>query len=200
MATIVLYGPLKTAFGSDFRLEVSTVAEAIRALGINLPGFLTFLTEPDNHYKVLVDGESVAEEDLSASYLRTPSKIMIIPVVAGAKGGGEKILSGAALLAVAYFAPVAFGEVAGVIGGTSAAGIAQAAAMNIGISLMVTGLAEVLTKPPKDADLSETQRSESYLSNGPKNVSAQGRVIPIGYGRLRVGSRIISAGIESKDY
>ena len=43
-------------------------------------------------------------------------------------------------------------------------------------------------------------KNESYIYNGPSTVTKQGGVVPIGYGRLRVGPTIISNNILNYDY
>ena len=47
-----------------------------------------------------------------------------------------------------------------------------------------------LFKPPKAKEEKETK---SFLFTGAENVAAQGIPVPLGYGRLRVGSRVVSA-------
>ena len=59
---------------------------------------------------------------------------------------------------------------------------------------IATGLImQALFKPPKPKEEKETK---SYLFSGPVNTAAQGIPIPIGYGRLRVGSSVISASLR----
>ena len=61
---------------------------------------------------------------------------------------------------------------------------------------VVTGLImQALFKPPKPKEEKETK---SYLFSGPVNTAAQGVPIPIGYGRLRVGSTVISASLRNQ--
>lgn len=40
----------------------------------------------------------------------------------------------------------------------------------------------------------------SYVFNGAVNTESQGHPVPLCYGRMRVGSAVISAGIEADDY
>ena len=61
---------------------------------------------------------------------------------------------------------------------------------------VVTGLImQALFKPPKPKEEKETK---SYLFSGPVNTAAQGVPIPLGYGRLRVGSTVISASLRNQ--
>ena len=59
---------------------------------------------------------------------------------------------------------------------------------------IVTGLImQALFKPPKPKEERETR---SYLFAGATNTAAQGIPVPLGYGRLRVGSVVVSAALR----
>jgi predicted phage tail protein len=59
---------------------------------------------------------------------------------------------------------------------------------------VVTGLImQALFKPPKPKEQRETK---SYLFAGATNTAAQGIPVPLGYGRLRVGSVVVSAALR----
>ena len=50
---------------------------------------------------------------------------------------------------------------------------------------------------PKATEPSERPENKpSYSFNGAVNTTAQGHPVPVGYGRLIVGSAVISAGID----
>ena len=62
------------------------------------------------------------------------------------------------------------------------------------VTAVATGLImQALFKPPKPQEQKQTR---SYLFSGPVNTVAQGIPIPLGYGRLRVGSSVISASLR----
>jgi predicted phage tail protein len=42
-------------------------------------------------------------------------------------------------------------------------------------------------------------KGESYIFSSPDNLAKQGQTLPLGYGRLRVGSQIVSSYITNKD-
>ena len=56
---------------------------------------------------------------------------------------------------------------------------------------------QALFKPPKAKEQKETR---SYLFGGTQNVAAQGIPVPLGYGRLRVGSAVVSAATRHFNY
>jgi len=59
---------------------------------------------------------------------------------------------------------------------------------------IITGLImQALFKPPKPKEERETK---SYLFAGATNTAAQGIPVPLGYGRLRVGSVVVSAALR----
>ena len=63
---------------------------------------------------------------------------------------------------------------------------------------VATGLImQALFKPPKAKEQNETR---SYLFGGTQNVAAQGIPVPLGYGRLRVGSAVVSAATRHFNY
>ena len=66
------------------------------------------------------------------------------------------------------------------------------ALISYGISLLV----ESIMGGPGDPDRRTTS---SYVFTGPQNVASQGDAVPIAYGRLLVGSKIISVAMSSGD-
>jgi len=48
----------------------------------------------------------------------------------------------------------------------------------------------------KVGDVLLMQVASSYVFNGAVNTTAQGHPVPVGYGRMIVGSAVISAGID----
>lgn len=70
-----------------------------------------------------------------------------------------------------------------------------AAIFGAGFSMAVNGVVAALASPSKmEVDDSENQ----YYFNGPVNTTDQGVPIPLVFGRCKVGSRVISSGIEIK--
>lgn len=72
------------------------------------------------------------------------------------------------------------------------------AAKGLGMSLAMAGITEMLT--PKGLSARDRPKNgASYTFNGPVNTTAQGNPVPLGYGRMIIGSAVISAGIYSAD-
>lgn len=186
MRTIKLYGELGKKFGKIHRLMVKTPAEAIRALCANFPEFekeLAHAHERNIGYKVFNGRYQLG--DVQEARDPATKVIKIVPAIMGA-GATTRILIGAALIVI--------GAVATATGvGAGAAPYLFAA----GTSLILGGVIELLSPVPKIKEPKESAENQpSYIFNGPVNTTAQGHPVPIGYGRLRVGGGLVSAGIN----
>ncbi|SSW68525.1 tail assembly protein [Achromobacter agilis] len=191
---IRLYGWLGAQFGRTHCLAVESTAEAIRALCVVLPGFEQALASSEEkgvRYACFLGKRNIGEDEM-----RSPpggDAIRIAPIPAGAKNGGLfQTILGAALVAVSFIIPPAgaFG-VAALSAGTVGA---------LGVSLAIGGVVQLTS--PQQQGLSAKDGPEngaSYNFNGPVNTSAQGNPVPILYGRMIVGSAVISAGIYAED-
>jgi len=189
LRTIRIYGRLaKFLKRRKFEAEVASAAEAVRFLLANFPQL-----EPElalGHYRV-----SVGNYDLSEQELQDPAgqqEIKIIPVVAGA-GAVGRIIAGVALIALATF--VSFGTLT--IGATAIA--LNGVVFGIGASLVLGGVAQLLTPVPKSSIGADTQNDprKSYSFSGVQQTSRAGVPVPIVYGETLVGSVVISAGIDT---
>ncbi len=188
LTEIRLYGHLRARFGRSYRLAVRSAAEAIRALGVVVPGFREYLaTHSAPGYRVWLGADVVtAGEQLNAP---AGSLIRLVPVTAGAKSELGQIIIGAALI---YFAPFA-GSTA-LIGNLTGAAIVT----SLGFSMVLGGVAQLLAgNPASDAPSERPENLPSYAFNGAVNTTAQGNPVPVLYGRLRVGSQVISTGLST---
>jgi len=208
MKVVKVYGALRERLGQcRFELEAATPAQAIKALCVNFPGLDKWLIDSEKDgvgYRVTVSKEKATEQDVSPLIMPWSEKdvFSITPVIAGAGRGLGTILAGIALVAVAVAAPgVGFIAAKGgfaVVPGASgfAAGLA-AAAGNIGVGLVFLGIAQTLSPQPSfDSTLDESAQLESFTFSNVVNTSKQGLPVPIAYGRVFVGSAIISSGLD----
>lgn len=187
MATVTLHGNLADKYGSVFSLEVYSVAEAVRLLDANFDGFKADLLRNSAGFIVTVDGKAVHDFNcIRETHIRP--EIHIVPVISGADGdkGIMQIVLAVVLVAAAY---------SGYFSPTTSATL-----MKTGISLGLSGVCSMLFSSStnlidsKDS-IGETATS-SYEFSGPVNTTAQGNPVPILYGRLMVGSQVISASIK----
>lgn len=190
----MLYGDLGARFGRVHRLAVKTPAEAVRALCANFRGFDAYMAQSEAGYSIRYSGE-VAREGRDLHNPAGPGTIRIIPVIAGAGGNGlGQVFLGAALIAFAWWNPLGWSTIAFM--GTTVG----AAMTSIGVSLALGGIAQMLAPQPKTPDIAERPENKpSYIFDGAVNTTAQGHPVPVGYGRLIVGSAVISAGVVVQD-
>jgi len=187
---IKLYGSLAKFIGKRvLYADVASAAETVRFLVANWPELRQHMG--DKHYKVLVGDWNISTDELHAP--AGQQEIKIIPVVGGAGKTFQaigKIVLGAALIALA---------IAGA--GTFLGPIAVSLFATVGSSLVLGGVAQLLTPTPQlgtgqtDLDGSKDPR-ESYSFSGIQNVSRQGLPISLIYGETVVGSIVASAGID----
>jgi len=196
---IKLYGRLAKFVGQRvFEADVASAAEAVRFLLVNFPQLEKHMA--DQHYKVIVGTYDLAlEELLDPSGMQI---IKIIPVIGGAGGNPVgRIIAGVALVALALVNP--FGAAAiGTFGGTPiAVASLMPAVATIGATLVLGGVAQLLTPTPKINTAGTPQDNndprKSYSFSGIQQTSRQGVPVPIVYGETIVGSVVISAGIDT---
>lgn len=176
-----------------FEADVSSAAEAVRFLLANFPHLEPELSK--GHYRVSVGGIDISEDELP--YPAGQQEIKIIPVVSGA-GAAGRIIAGVALIALTF----GIGAIvsAGVtLGGLAGIGTVGTAFVGIGASLVIGGVAELLTPVPRLPTGTDTQQDprKTYSFSGIQNVSRQGVPVPVVYGESIVGSVVISAGIDT---
>ena len=209
MKVVKVYGALRKRLGQcRFEFDVATPAQAIKALCVNFPGLDKWLIDSGQDgvgYRVAVSKEKVTEENVAPLLMPFSDKevFSITPVVAGAGRGTGAILLGAALIATAVvtggtslaFGATGFGLASGV---TATTGLSFAiAAGNIGVGLTLFGIAQALSPQPSlNSTLDESVQLESFTFSNVVNTSRQGMACPIAYGRLFVGSAVLSSGLD----
>lgn len=214
MKVVKVYGALRKQLGQcRFEFDVATPAQAIKALCVNFPGLDKWLIDSEQDgvgYRVTVSKEKITEQDVSPLLMPFSERevFSITPVVAGAGRGSRSILIGAALIAVAIAAPVAgltasgfaatgAAAASGAATGTVIAGTLAAAAGNLGIALVLGGIAQSISpQPGLDSTLDESVQLESFTFSNVVNTQRQGMPVPIAYGRLFVGSAVLSSGLD----
>jgi predicted phage tail protein len=186
LRTIRLSGKLGKQFGRVHRLAVESTAEAVRALCVMLPGFQKeLMTSKDRGiaYACFLGKSNIGKDDLHLA--GGSDDIRIAPVTVGAKSGGVlQFIVGAVLVIVGTFTSWA--------GGTALIGM--------GISMMVGGVMQMLVPQQNQSSAADkVENGASYNFNGPVNTTAQGNPVPLLYGRMIVGSAVISAGILAQE-
>ena len=205
MKVVKVYGALRKRLGQcRFEFDVTTPAQAIKALCVNFPGLEKWLIDSEQDgvgYRVAVSKEKVTEQDLTPLVMPFSDKevFSITPVVAGAGRGTGQILAGIGLVTAAIvLGPLSGGFLglgAGVGGGFLTAG-ASSAIGALGASLVLGGVAQVISPQPEPPSIEESARLESFTISNVVNTSRQGLPVPIAYGRVFVGSAVLSSGLD----
>lgn len=198
MKTIILHGELGKRFGRHHKFAVKTVGEAIRALKANFKGFESYMVGAHQNgvgFKIFVGPTSIKDYPEINYPSGERNVIRIAPVLMGSKSPVARILIGAALVITAVAITVLSGGTLSPL----AANLLIAGGL-IGASMIIGGVSQLLSPVPKEPDspnYSDPERKTSYIFSGPTNVSSQGRAVPVGYGRMIVGSVVVSAGLET---
>ena len=208
MRVIKVYGKLAKHLGQrSFKAVARTPAEAVRFLVANFPELRSVMR--DDSYAISVGRHQLPIGD-KPEFLHYPAgsddAIRIIPVITGAGGNFGKILMGAALIGLAFVPGVGALTAAQVAAGTTASatvfgtGLTALGAMSfsIGASLVLNGIAGIISPVPKTPEMDSDPR-ESFNFSGVQNTSRSGVVVPVIYGEVVTGSITISAGLNTEE-
>ncbi len=216
LTKVVLVGSLGKAVGlSEWHLDVKSPSEAMRAINVNTRGALAaYLGGPakDRLYRIALQKRTNVIDTKEATNRSGRSTIYVMPTLRGRNSGVGKIFAGIAILALIYFTG---GLAAGATGwagaGATAATATSAAtaaslsflgsiAVGFGISLVLGGIAQLLTPKPQGPSSSpETQQAQSTSFPGNAGAVVQGGCIPVVYGRALVSPIPISITINNND-
>jgi predicted phage tail protein len=182
--TVRLYGYLGAKFGREHRFVLRSPKDAIRALISMVPGFeKELMTSKDKgvSYAVFAGKRNLAEKQLE--HPSGNDVVRIAPVLAGSKAAGLfQTIAGVALAVV--------GAVSMYFGNPYATEM-----MMMGASLAIGGIAQMVSPH----QTTQSKGLTSYNFNGAQNTTYQGGPVPLLYGRMRVGSTVISEGLLAKD-
>ena len=191
LVAVVLNGQMGKAFGKNWELAVNSPAEALRMIDANKPGLFAWIRrylKKYGKYRVTCTYEDGRKEDLdneTFEFERQVKRISFTPLVEGASAG-VRFVVGAILVVVGYMV--------GFTGVGAPIGYALVAA---GMSMMIGAVVEMLTPKPKmKNDQTERKDGTSYFFDGPVNTTRQGVPVQVIYGRVLVGSHVISANVN----
>ena len=192
MVEVKLLGELGKRFGRKHRFMAHSPKDVFSALSHQIEGFKDYFCnahEKGIGFK-LVDGDPDGMD--YENVLMGCRRLIIAPIVSGG-GAIGRILIGVALIALAF---VSFGGAfAGFVAANAAAGTAagfaagSAILFNLGVTLALTGIAQLLTPTP-DAP-KETDRKDSFLFDRASDLTVQGQPVPILYGKFLASSPLI---------
>lgn len=193
MVTVKFHGNLKRFEPNDSAIElcVENFRELMSGLLSQIQGLRQHLR--NGYYKVRIGRDRyLSEEQIKSNAVLTLGEdctVHFTPVVSGAGKGGNvfQIVAGVALIAVAWWNPM---------GWTTGASLM----MGMGASLALGGVMQLLARPPNmNTKIDEGEKKQSTSFSNIRNLTPQGRPIPLLYGKMMTSLILISQGIESFD-
>ena len=173
MTTIRLHGILAKEYKDIFTMKIEKPSSVFNAIDCNRQGFLKRVIELQKEgfiYDVIVDKTRITD-GYQMDAMKNPETIDLVPVIVGSGPIGAFLFGGTSIL----------GSLAG--------------------SLALAGISYALAPKPdlQDQRVSATAEASrsSFVFGNVINTASQGTPVPIGYGMLKVGSKVIQATIKS---
>ena len=173
MTTIRLHGILGKEYEKVFSMKIDNPSSVLSAIDCNRSGFIKRVIELQKQglaYDIIVDKtRATRPEDLNNA--KSPETIDLVPVIVG---------SGP--FATLFTFMFGGGFMGSLVGGLAFSAISYALA----------------PKPEVQGVEATAQASRSsFVFGSPLNTASQGTPVPVGYGRLKVGSKVIQASVKS---
>ena len=182
MTTIRIEGWLGELLGRKWDLKVKNFVELFNAIENNTHKLRSFLLKNrGNSFAMFVDGELVDNKNFLFTNIRG-KRVDIMPVLAGATTAIASQIASAVLGTAEGFAFAATVFVLDTL---------ITAVITMGISILIAKL-----MAPDDPQAVNTT---SFVFGSAENVSSQGQVVHVGYGRVRIGSKVISTSMSTMD-
>ena len=182
MTTIRIEGWLGELLGRKWDLKVKNFVALFNAIENNTHKLRSFLLKNrGNSFAMFVDGELVDNKNFLFTNIRG-KRVDIMPVLAGATTAIASQIASAVLGSAEGFAFAATVFVLDTL---------ITAVITMGISILIAKL-----MAPDDPQAVNTT---SFVFGSAENVSSQGQVVPVGYGRVRIGSKVISTSMSTMD-
>jgi predicted phage tail protein len=182
---IKIHGILAKEFGSEYAFaNIRKPIDCVKAIKTIHSGFenkISELAKLGMNYELIVDGEIQNAFSMNQNQSKI-KKIEIVPCVMGN-------------VPAAFF--IGLGWSAG------AAAVASFVATTLIVGLVVAGIGYLLAPIPSSEvrEMTAALESKSFFFSSRNNIASQGDPIPIGYGRLRVGSHVVASNLinENRD-
>jgi predicted phage tail protein len=182
MTLVRIHGILGQEFPPQMKLKLDKPKQVVTAIDANRKNFINRIHQlalEGCHYTILVDSQkigSLSELDLT----KKAERIDLVPVIAGA---------GPAIPAIGTFLVGLFtlGTVQAGVGLATFVGSVALVAVSVGLQLLLA------PKPDSGPPISASTRAlqESFIFSNKANLADQGSPVPVGYGRLILGSQVV---------
>ena len=189
------------------KFAVDSLSDIKDALSVLFPKIRKYIrqisagTLRENLSLITPDGKILNRQDYYTNKIEN-KELTLVPVIAGSGGRGLGIILGIVLIAAAVFlggAPLALGGM-GFTGSTTALGglVSAGGLLKMGIGLVLSGLMQMLMKPPEMRGPSDTaQRRNNDMFDALDNTTDPNTSIPLIYGMPRVAGQMLSGHVET---
>jgi len=177
MKQVILHGLLKKIACPFFRAKVDSFEELISCISANFDNFgvkINNLKTKFDGLLIIVDGSIVDNGTVLNEKIRNARIIELVPVISLAAFASSTIL----------FTSITATTIAGKIGVFIVNTIIMSV-ISFGISFLVNKL--LSPKDPKQV------KTSSFIFSSKDNVTNRNTPVPVSYGRLRIGSHVISS-------
>ncbi|MCK3656225.1 phage tail protein [Pasteurellaceae bacterium Macca] len=155
-----------------------------------IKGLIQYLRQ--GYYKVRIGSKYLNEDKIKTSPLSLSKDCIVhfTPVISGAgkAGGIIQVVAGVALIAAAWWNPLGWSTATALAVGFT------------GASMALSGAITLLAKPPDISNHYEnSEKKQSTAFSNLRNLTPQGRPIPILLGKMMTSIVLISQGVEAFD-
>lgn len=187
---IILHGYLRKLYGKKFMLDVDSPAEAVRALAIQCRGFSAAVRRGE--FRVMRGGRGYLDEQELPLSMGDSESLSIFPVASGSKKNGLlKVILGVVLIGVGFAVGLTH-----TIGGGLLAGMTGKTFLALGAGMFLNGLGQMLSPTPEVESNEGAATKQSFIFGGTVNLTEEGNIIPVAYGKPWCGSLVLSAGMD----
>tara|TARA_R100000008_G_scaffold21746_1_gene11496 strand:+ start:1330 stop:2004 length:675 start_codon:yes stop_codon:yes gene_type:complete len=180
MTKVFLEGRLGKIVGKSFSFSTRTLKETLAAVEANTGKLRSYFgCNGRRTFAIFINGKELTGKDFSLNINVKGKEILIIPMLFGA-------VAATLTTAIVGAMGLAGSKIATFVVGTLVSG-----ALAFGLNMLITKL-----MAPDDP---ESLNTTSFLFGQAENVTKQGVVVPVGYGRMQIGSRVVSVNMFSVD-
>jgi predicted phage tail protein len=184
---IYLKGKMGKLFGEHWKLNASTVREAMNGIDVQREGklkqYLIDCTEKGIEFTVQRGEDFLEYDNLQMELGNDDIIITPLPVGAGKTAGRIKAIIGIALIVIGVLS---------LMSGNPILAVGAWYLIGAGALLASIGIVEMLTPD------TPSNSKDGYLFNGPENSVKQGIPVPLCYGELIVGGAPINFGFTDR--
>lgn len=195
MTNINLHGILGVLYGKEFKIHVRSGFFALKALNSIKNGFLKKLNDLHKEglaYSIIIDGQWICDKNNLHSFKKI-KQIDVVPAICGA----GSINWGVVGLTFLMVAAAVF------TGGASLMGALAMGALAAGAMALQMAMAPKPESAKTNQQYvggqssSSSAQNKSYGFSNMDNVAAQNVPVPLGYGRMRIGTKIIQTSVKT---